>query len=203
MVDEVLCLGRVLGVGESSSALIPKVGVVVISSATFDPSIPTKRPTGWVEARAKRVMMKEQMDRNKGVSEELILGNRTFKTDREEQLMLEEVATYGHLVGVGGPLEEGELPLQVPLLVFNKDNFDPMYPSKRPDGWVAARKKRVYKKERIEALRGMTSGMIEETHRQREIDVSFSMYIIYIYIYTQYSIIYHSHSFFLDHCSHR
>lgn len=179
MVDEVLCLGRVLGVGESSGTLIPKVSVVVISSATFDPSIPSKRPTGWVEARTKRVMMKEQIDRTKGVSEELILGNRAFKTDREEQLMLEEVATYGHLVGVGGLLEEGELPLQVPVLIFNKDNFDPMYPSKRPDGWVAARKKRVYKKERIEALRGMTSGAIEESHRQREIDVRiFSFFLL-------------------------
>jgi hypothetical protein len=85
--------------------------------------------------------------------------------------MLEEVATYGHLVGVGGPVLDTELPLKVPILEFTKDNFDPTLPAKRPDGWVAARKKRVHKKEQLDRLRGVPNHIIEERRRQREIDV--------------------------------
>ncbi len=187
MVDEVLCLGRVLDVGESSRGLIPQVPVVVVSPETFDPLDTSKRPLGWVEARAKRVLIKDQADRFRGVPEEYILHNRPKREQevrtllsvplsaqvdtQEERLMLEEVATYGHLVGVGGPVSDTDLPLQVPVLEFTAENFDPAFPSKRPQGWVAARKKRVYRKEQIDRLRGVPQSTVEEMRRQREIDV--------------------------------
>ena len=37
-----------------------------------DPKDPAKRPQGWFEIRRKRVMVKEQIDRMSGVSEEAI-----------------------------------------------------------------------------------------------------------------------------------
>ena len=72
MVDEVLCLGQPLGVGESSRGVIPLVHVISINASNFDKENPRVRPTGWAEARAKRVMVKEQVERGKGVSEEEI-----------------------------------------------------------------------------------------------------------------------------------
>ena len=93
--------------------------------------------------------------------------------------MLEEVATYGHLMGIGGPSLDTEK-LKVPVLEFTKDNFDPNYTSKRPEGWIAARKKRVYKKEQLDRLRGVSNFQIEENRRQREIDVWIVSLILYL-----------------------
>ncbi len=48
-----------------------------------------------------------------GVSEEQILLLRAAKEEEEELLMQEEVATSGHLLGIGAPLNEADLPLKV------------------------------------------------------------------------------------------
>jgi hypothetical protein len=81
MIDEAVCLGRVLGVGESSRALIPHVTTLVFGPDNFDAKNPNMRPVGWTEARAKRVMIKEQIDRSMGVSEEVIALNHESRLD--------------------------------------------------------------------------------------------------------------------------
>jgi hypothetical protein len=45
---------------------------MVFNVGNFNPADPNKRPRGWFEIRQKRVALKEQADRNNGVSEETI-----------------------------------------------------------------------------------------------------------------------------------
>jgi hypothetical protein len=75
---------------------------LVISPDTFDPSDPLKRPAGWTAVRARRLHRKEQLDRLRGVSEPSILERRLQRETDEETIMVNEVATHGNVVGLGG-----------------------------------------------------------------------------------------------------
>ena len=50
-----------------------------LSPSVFDPKNPNKRPEGWTDVRMKRVLKREQFDRENGIDEETISRNRAQK----------------------------------------------------------------------------------------------------------------------------
>lgn len=75
---------------------------LVITPDTFDPTDPSKRPSGWNGVRARRLHRKEQLDRLRGVSEPSILERRLQREVDEESMMINEVSAHGNVVGIGG-----------------------------------------------------------------------------------------------------
>jgi hypothetical protein len=57
-------------------------------------------------------------------------------------------------------------------LVITEENFDPRDPSKRPDGWIALRNKRVVVKEQIDRLAGVDEDTIAAMRDDRELEVT-------------------------------
>jgi hypothetical protein len=159
-----------------------------ITPETFDPKNHDKRPSGWAAVRQRRLHRKEQLDRLRGVVEATIIERRAARQAEEEEAMIREVMEHGNVVGVGG-LDPKELKKNAPekaglrradgsmnanpgvsleQLDISSDTFDPSDESKRPSGWAAIRKKRIYKREQLDRLRGVSEAIIQSRRAQRE-----------------------------------
>lgn len=86
MAGEVVCLGRLLGVGESGHCAQQKANFT-ISRGNFDPKVPSKRPAGWELVRTQRVQMKELEDRMNRVSENDITKKRAHREANVSNLL--------------------------------------------------------------------------------------------------------------------
>lgn len=53
-------------------------------------------------------------------------------------------------------------------LVITTENYDPKDPTRRPEGWSAIRGKRVYRREQLDRLRGISDAVIKEKRPQKE-----------------------------------
>ena len=78
MAGEVVCLGRLLGVGESGHTGLQKANFA-ITRDNFDPKVASKRPAGWELVRTQRVQMKELEDRMNRVAESDITSRRAHR----------------------------------------------------------------------------------------------------------------------------
>lgn len=123
----------------------------------------------------RRVLVREQNERANGVDEDTIQANRSVKVAEESARIDEETAKNGGVLP-GASESVGRrraATLQgVSNIHFDGDNFNPGQPSVRPTGWAEIRSKRVFLKEHIERLNGVSEKLILERRPQKEIDVS-------------------------------
>jgi hypothetical protein len=75
MVGEVICYGRLLGVGETGRTG-QSFASLTINSDTFNALDSNKRPHGWQSIRSQRVALKELEDRLNNIAEEVIQEKR-------------------------------------------------------------------------------------------------------------------------------
>lgn len=155
-----------------------------INVNNFDPNTKEKRPSGWAKVRERRIHRREQLDRLRGVVDAIIMEKRLLREKEEEEAMIKEVVTHGNVLGVhcGGldiktamekakEIEKAEREANssalCPLVIL-ESNFDPNIDSKRPNGWHAVRKRRVYKREQLDRFRGITEAVIQAKRAERE-----------------------------------
>lgn len=168
MMGEVATAGKVSAsvAGLSQDGPSSGGGLVFIDAATFDPAALESRPSGWGEARRKRITKKEQLDRLRGVKEDDIVAKRVEREAEEEQNMVSEVVKHGHLIGIGGQ------PKVVSPKTFTEEeliveSFD-ADSTTRPTGWADIRLKRVYIKEWQDRKEGLDESVIMGRRYQRE-----------------------------------
>ena len=142
--------------------------------------------------KERRVHRREQLDRFRGVVEQLIEEKRIQREKEEEQLMVKEVLVHGNVLGVGGldikttlekakqqaaaasstssifAMKQRKTASPYEPIIIDETNFDPNIESKRPNGWSALRKRRVYRKEQLDRLRGVSDMIILEKRGDRE-----------------------------------
>lgn len=161
---------------------------MVLNEENFDPNDPSKRPPGWSLLRMKRVIVKEQLDRDSGMDEDLIMALRADKERQEEIIMLNEIKKYGKLVGPHSQLTDNaagnarasdrhssmnsftgtNTPQQA--LIINTTNYVSHDITKRPDGWFDLRLKRVMLKEHIDRIAGISESVIQDMHAERLVE---------------------------------
>jgi hypothetical protein len=123
MLREVSNYGKVLAIKETVPE-VPKPSTLAVDASVLDPT-GNKRPKGWEELKAQRVLAKERAagaDLRADVE-------RTQREYEEDLVMLKEVSQYG--------------------TVFQTS--DKLYAPK-PSGWNELRNKRVHAKERAASL---------------------------------------------------
>ena len=164
--------------------------------SVFDPRNPNKRPEGWANVQMKRVLRREQTEREEGIDEDTIAASRKGKEDevliglllinptlllylngctsQEDAAMVEEVKKHGKVLGLkaGGRGRSATLQQDVSNLDINADNFKASDPTKRPVFWSEVRIKRVMLKEHIDRIAGVSEAAIADQRPTREIDVS-------------------------------
>ena len=161
---------------------------MVLNEENFNPNDPNKRPPGWSLLRMKRVIVKEQLDRDSGMDEDLIMALRADKEKQEEIIMLNEVKKYGKLVGPHSQLTDNSsanvrgsdrssslnslsnpnTPQQA--IIINSSNYLSHDITKRPDGWFDLRLKRVMLKEHIDRIAGISESVIQDMHAERLVE---------------------------------
>jgi hypothetical protein len=83
MVNEVLNYGYVFSTPDVTEARTGAgASALIISSETFDPSNPSRRPTGWTHLRMLRTFAKEDVERSLGVSENTVLEGRSERIQK-------------------------------------------------------------------------------------------------------------------------
>lgn len=140
MLREIKLTGKLANFGterDLNDKLIT-VAMLGITDENFDPTNYHKRPSGWEELKAKRVFVKELLDRLAGANDESISSMRVDREKKEEELMIEEA------------LETR----QAYTVVINETNFDASDPAIRPPGWQLLRSKRVAARERVDRVAG-------------------------------------------------
>jgi hypothetical protein len=145
-----------------------------VNANNFDPNDPSKRPEEWRDVLMKRVLKKEQADRENGIDEDTISASRAAREKEEDALMVKEVATHGKVLGLktGGRKRSATLQQDVSTFDINPDNFDAANPAKRPGFWTEVRTKRVMLKEHIDRINGTSESAIVDHRPIKEIDVS-------------------------------
>ena len=175
-----------------SKLVLEPIQTLEFTPESFDASKSAPRPSGWEAVRQRRMHKREQLDRLRGVAEETIIERRQQRTKEEEEAMVKEVLAYGNVVGVGGlSMEEvkkiarrssvnrrsvrrpstaapAKTNVNFEKLDINPDTFDPSDPEKRPTGWAEVRRKRVYKREQLDRLRGAAEATLLNLRAQRE-----------------------------------
>lgn len=148
-----------------------------LSPSVFDPKNPNKRPEGWTEVRMKRVLKREQQERENGVDEETIMLSRPQKLKEEEAAMLDEVAKHGTVLGLkaSGRKRSATLSQDAAELDVNSDNFDAPNPAKRPVFWVEVRTKRVMLKEHMDRISGLPESSISDSRPIKEVEEEMTM----------------------------
>jgi len=164
--------GSVFARGSVLAKYVEPVTDLEINQNTYDPNDPNKRPDGWLEVRMKRILIKEQKDREIGIDEDTIQAARAQREIEEETLMLEEVRVHGQVQGLktGGRKRSSTLQQDVSNLEVNSDNFDFPNPAKRPFFWNEVRTKRVMLKEHIERINGVPEATLTEKRPTKEVD---------------------------------
>ena len=165
---------RSASVHQRSATIVKEpVSELDINKNTFDPNDRNKRPEGWQEVLMKRVIKKDQADREAGIDEDTILAGRADREAAEDLLMCQEVAKTGTVQGLKNPnRRRGETLKQdvVSSLDINSNNFYFPDPTKRPDFWAEVRTKRVMLKEHIERINGTSEDVIVSQRHNKEIE---------------------------------
>jgi hypothetical protein len=176
MVNEAVTAARIMSVrfDQSPASNVPSFdeSTMRFTKENFDASDPTKRPKGWFEIRHKRVILKEQADRNKGIDEDIIAEMRPNRELEEEALMLTEVSSTGRLAGANSKHD-------AVTVIITKANFSSTDSTKRPPGWAELRLKRVMLKEHIDRIAGIDEENILDMRSDREIQVMAIQNLVY------------------------
>ena len=85
----------------AASAALPPVTGFDVGGDFFDPTDESVRPRGWADERMRRVMAREADARVTGETKEQAILLRKRRVELEEDAMVNEVARYGNVVGMG------------------------------------------------------------------------------------------------------
>lgn len=188
MIDEVLRYGNVVGMTNKiniiglGSTLNTSVTTTRASLTAYHPAIPEEEEVvdsevmdEFNETLMKRVLIKEQAEREQGMSEDAIASKRKAKEATEKALMEAEMKKSGQYLGASEPVgrkRSATLQQETQNLEIHEDNFSLPDPTKRPPTWYDVRSKRVTLKEHIDRIEGLLETAIVHNRSFREIEVT-------------------------------
>lgn len=189
MVDEVLRYGTVVGMkskinilGLEPSSMNTNLNTTTRASLTgYQPVIleeeelvDTDVLDEFNETLMKRVLKKEQVERERGMTEDNIASKRKEKEVTERAAMEAEMKKTGRVQDTSEPIgrkRSATLQQETQNLEIHEDNFSLPDPTKRPPTWNDVRSKRVTLKEHIDRIEGLPETAIVHNRAFREVEV--------------------------------